>query len=96
MKTLADFKRALQVGSKWECMHVPTGTNLGFREVAKTKSNGVGFGMPDGRVSWLYFPKASEIEFDEYGYVRIYALDSYYLGNEEKEERVLLLIYRKV
>lgn len=94
MKTLSDFKRALTVGSKWECIHCPSGNNLGIREVAAIQSASVGFHHGEN-ISWLYFPKAKEVEFQD-GWVLIYGTSTYYLGNEEKEDRRLLLKYRPV
>ena len=65
MRTLADFKRALTLGSKWLAVHNQSGNVLGVRTVGKVQVNGVGF-KSEGKdnLSWLYFPKASEFETD--------------------------------
>jgi hypothetical protein len=40
--------------------------DLGLREVSKIQSKAVAFKTPNGD-SWLEFPKASEIKFDDEG-----------------------------
>jgi hypothetical protein len=72
MKTLAEFKRALKVGSVWNCIHVLNENRSGDRIVVKVQANSVCFLTQDGTNSWLNFPRASEYEFDN-GYVKIYA-----------------------
>ena len=69
MKTLADFKRALSLGSVWEGWHLQSGTSLGVREVCKVMYDGVRFKLADGRESTMDFPKATGIRFDDEGYV---------------------------
>lgn len=91
MKTLADFKRALTIGSKWQALHA-SGQDLGVREVAKVQSSSVAFkreGKED--FSWLEFPKATEFQINERGEAEIYwpACEVY-----EKPRR-LILTYRK-
>lgn len=39
MKTLADFKRALTIGSKWETLHVRSGNSLVIGEVVTSPSH---------------------------------------------------------
>lgn len=91
MKTLADFKRALTLGSKWECTHAQSGS-LGIREVALVKSNCVGFHTDKGSISYLYFPKSSEFEINSKGEAEIY-----WAPNPERNEpRTLVLTYLKV
>lgn len=67
MKTLADFKRALVVGSRWHCFHELHSSNYGDREVVFRDSVKVGFkateGVLIGKISYLYFPKANLVEF---------------------------------
>lgn len=65
MRTLADFKRALTIGSQWYCLHVPTDELLNDgkpRTVHALKNSKVQFGEGE-RVSNLHFPKSTEIEF---------------------------------
>lgn len=64
MRTLADFKRALTLGSSWQTYHVLNGcVDMGIRTVGKVQSNGVWFKSPaKEKMSWLDFPAASEIE----------------------------------
>lgn len=68
MKTLADFKRSLTIGSRWGAFHVPSGTHLGIGEVVAVKSNSVAFKREGKeRPSWLDFPKASNFKaYNEY------------------------------
>lgn len=68
MKTLKDFKNALQVGDTWECFNsmgwknYPAKTIL--RRVHRKQSNAVTFkGAYDVNESWLYWPKASQVTF---------------------------------
>ena len=64
MKTLADFKRALTLGSKWIAYHNEINP-LGLREVSRVQSNAVAFKNPETYDdSWLHFPKASLIKCD--------------------------------
>ena len=71
MKTLADFKRALSLGSVWEGWHLQSGTSLGVREVCKVMYDGVRFKLADGRESAMDFPKASGFRIDNEGYAVI-------------------------
>lgn len=71
MKTLADFKRALTIGSMWRVIW-PDGTSK-ERPVCKVQTNGVYFALPDGRKSFLDFPKSSEFKINHKGQVEIYA-----------------------
>jgi hypothetical protein len=66
MKTIADIKRKLVVGSKWSCLWEcrNTGKDMGIREVAVVQSNSFGFRNPEtGNVSWCDWPKKSEVVF---------------------------------
>ena len=59
MKTLADVKRKMTLGSKWRCVRLfEGGKDLGVREVGKVQGNAVAFLKPDGKLSWLWWPKA--------------------------------------
>ena len=49
MKTLADVKRKMTLGSKWRCVRLfEGGKDLGVREVGKVQGNAVAFLKPDG------------------------------------------------
>ncbi len=67
MKSLADLKRAMQLGTKWDCFHNYYHKNMGVREISIVQKNGVAFKTTreDGTTcnSWFYFPKARELEF---------------------------------
>ena len=71
MKTLAEFKRSLTIGSKWHCYHELHHCTYGEREVVFKDTVKVGFKIYDGllkdsdRVSYLYFPKADLVEFKD-------------------------------
>lgn len=69
MKTLADFKRALEKGTRWDVKHLRHDWVLLDRPVSKIKSIGVAFETVDhmGNIvhSWLYFPKAKDISFPD-------------------------------
>ena len=57
MKTLADVKRKMTLGSKWRCVRLfEGGKDLGVREVGKVQGNAVAFLKPDGKLSWLWWP----------------------------------------
>lgn len=73
MKTIAEFKRALSVGTLVHTTHHQTSkrdpetgkivfsdTDMGTRPVSVLKSTQVGFLTERGTVSWLQWPKASE------------------------------------
>lgn len=66
MKTLADFKRALQIGSKWKTHWHPANEYWGIREVVERNSTGVSFPNPkSGKNSWLHWDGgAKEFQFD--------------------------------
>lgn len=50
MKTLADVKRKMTLGSKWRCVRLfEGGKDLGVREVGKVQGNAVAFLKPDGK-----------------------------------------------
>lgn len=86
MKTLADFKRELTLGSIWEGYNWIINVTLGIREVAIVQRNGVAFMNPKtNNHSWLYFPKAENLKINN-GIVEIYSRDN---GK-------LLLTYQKV
>jgi len=91
-KSLSEFKRQLQLGSKWHCFHhgfgddqerQKTKKDMGEREVSKVQSNAVAFKTDRGTDSWLWFPKASEIKFENGAYTIL-------------EDGLPLLTYKKV
>lgn len=96
MKTLADFKRALSLGSKWHTKHAKYGTDIGIRAVSKVKSNGVCFKTVsiygDTFDSYFYWPKASNVKFREDGTVEIWAE----ARPEWNEPAYCMLTYKKV
>lgn len=93
MKTLADFKRALEVGSMWLAHNHRYNSSFGVRKLAEVKSTKFGFENvnKDGSVtvSWCDFPKACNIEFVDGGEVKIYV-------QWAVDERFHLLSYWKV
>lgn len=96
MKTLADFKRALTVGSKWETKHVKYGTSMGIRPVSKITSNAVFFKTVDSEgktsESRLDFPSARDIKFLEDGTVEIWRNGDPVVGDPP----YCMLTYKKV
>ena len=69
MKTLADVKRKMTLGSKWRCVRLfEGGKDLGVREVGKVQGNAVAFLKPDGKLSWLWWPKAKVFEVVDYAF----------------------------
>ncbi|SRR6266404_3474446 len=76
MKTLADFKRRLTIGTKltYEFHRSTTivgnlgntvipASGLQARVVSRLQSNGVWFMRADGKESWLDWPKAKDLIF---------------------------------
>ena len=65
INSLADFKRALTVGSVWEATYLGEGIRevLGIRPVVIKQSNSVAFKTPNG-ASWLEFGKAKNYSFN--------------------------------
>lgn len=69
MKTLADFKRALNAHRRWTFHYTDNNTDCGIqpREVAHVQTNGVWFFMPNrgNAKSWLDFPAAKHCRFPD-------------------------------
>ena len=76
MKTLADLKRIIQVGTKIEKtkhINIDNGVEVshpahpsGVRTIVKVQTNRWAIQSPeDGTVSWLDIPKAKELSFNE-------------------------------
>jgi hypothetical protein len=74
MKRLADFKRALTLGSKWKATiydRRDEAFELGTREVRVIRQNSVGFDNGKGGISYLNLPKAKDYEYEK-GIVKIF------------------------
>lgn len=91
IKTLADFKKAIQVGVKLETIHAKLGS-FGVREVSikQTNSFALKTPKPDNKFvdSWCEYPKAKDFECDGTDTVKIF------WGEGEKRE--LILTYKFV
>lgn len=97
MRTLADFKRALTLGSKWKIHYHPLHEYRGEREIVKVTKEYVAF-KPEGSdiITYLDFPPATHIKFNEDGGVDIYAKRVNETHAPMKEAGILLLTLRKV
>ena len=89
MKTLADFKRALQVGRTVETIHAKFGS-FGKRQISKVQSNA--FALKTERAgktvdSWCEFPTAKDIEFPNENTAVIY------WGEGTGREQILTYIF---
>jgi hypothetical protein len=73
IKSIADFKRAMVVGSVWEALHEyinnnPTPPkNLGIRRVGHVQSNRFAFETVNGELSWCSWPKKSQFSTEDNG-----------------------------
>jgi len=96
MKSLSDFKRAMQVGTKWYRKHAHE-QDFSIRTVAKVCSDHVYVANEDGKAIRLDFPKASEFAINEQGDAEIYWPPTYTYHNAERVEipRQLVLTYRR-
>ena len=95
MKTLADFKRAMQVGTVLKRKHVnEAGESL--RTVSRVKSNGIWLLAENGKEAFLGFPKASEFEINGDGEAEIYWPPTYTYEGVDRVEipRRLVLTYK--
>jgi len=93
MKTFADFKRNLTVGSKWATFNHVYQKDLGIGEVVKKQTNAVCFKrVVDGeeKNSWFHFPGASEIEIVD-GSINVYTKEN--LSPYCPSPRKLILTY---
>lgn len=68
MKTIADIKRAMILGSQWHCIHHGfspnwTETDMGIRPISIVQSNSVAFKTSKGTDSWIQFPKKAQVIF---------------------------------
>ena len=62
MKTLADVKRKMTLGTKWHCVRVSDNEDMGIREIGKVQKNAIAFHRLDGELSWLWWPKAKDVQ----------------------------------
>jgi hypothetical protein len=75
IKTIADFKRAMLLGTTWEATHEYTGNNptppknLGIREVGLVRTTNFGFKTDRGTISYCDWPKKSEFSTEDNGNV---------------------------
>lgn len=94
MKTLADLKRKMKIGSKWEAIHF-NGWSPGVREIAEVKTNKIGFKTvrENGEIvtSWVDFPKAKNILFQN-GWVEFWG--DWYNHSKQQAEFVPIMKYR--
>jgi hypothetical protein len=59
MRTLADVKRKMELGSNWHCVRLSGGNeDMGVREVGKVQGNAVAF-LSGGKLWW---PKAKDVQ----------------------------------
>ena len=73
MKTIADFKRAMQIGTKWHTTHQWIDSNgdmldpikdMGIRECRLHNTVNFGFKTDHGTISYSSWPKKAELAFD--------------------------------
>lgn len=91
MITLADFKRAMSVGSRWIRKHVNEEMSVEV-EVIRASSTHAWVRYPDGKEARLDFPKASEFEVSEDMEALLYWPES----KAYDMPRRLILTYKKV
>jgi len=66
VKTIADFKRAMQPGSRWLGVHEYIGNHpseprsLGIRECVHSNTANFGFRTPKDSISYMDWPKKAE------------------------------------
>lgn len=96
MKTLADFKREMQLGTEWYRKHANEG-DFSERVISKVGSDHVWVRSNEGKEARLDFPKASEFEINSNGEAEIYYPATHTYEGVERVEipRKLVLTYRK-
>ena len=53
----------MTLGSKWRCVRVSNqDKDTGVREIGKVQTNAVAFVKADGKLSWLWWPKAKDVK----------------------------------
>jgi len=94
MKTIADFKRAVTVGSKWHTTHnfVTNGINepikdMGVREVGKVQSNCFAFRTLSGELSYCDWPTKKEFSVENDGKTAVLNSGFAILNYTEVEKR---------
>ena len=87
MRTLADFKKAMQLGTSWHAYNHLSKCDMGVRVVSKAQSNRFAFRTTRNTDSWCEFPKANDIEFVDVNTVNIYERNA--------ETKNLMLTYTK-
>ena len=95
MKTLADVKRAMTVGTHWEGINA-NGYSLGVREIVDVASTKVGFLTKKGDkevVSWCYFPKSKDVKFTG-DWIEFWRL--WYRPGSDELENLPVLKFRQV
>lgn len=101
MKTLADFKRKMKIGSIWDSEYVPTKRYSPNRECKVVQTNSFALtSMNTGSTenSWCDWPKASMCEFSSDGRtISIYEMRSRPRAEDEQDTpapvRTLILKY---
>ena len=85
MKSFAELKRELQVGTKLRMIHPKTNRLCGIeREIVKVQTNAIVMSKPDNGKSWLEWPKSAKlVETTENGF-RIYTSGKRDMTPEEK------------
>ncbi len=69
MRTLADVKRAVTLGTTWTATSFFNGhpNKFGVREVTRAQNNAVAFRCADGKESWLQWPRSRDVRFHRDG-----------------------------
>ncbi len=69
MRTLADVKRAVTLGTTWTATSFFNGHpyKFGLREVTREQRNAVAFRCANGRESWLQWPRAKDVRLHRDG-----------------------------
>ena len=86
MKTLADFKKRLQVGTKLETFNHNLNVSFGTRVISIVQTNAFALDtLRDGNIieSWCQYPKASDFEILDNNTALIY------WGSGDKREPIL-------
>ena len=70
MKTIADIKRKMTLGSEWHCIHHGFSpdwvrNDMGIRPISIVQSNAVAFRTHKGTDSWIQFPKKNQVIFHD-------------------------------
>ena len=83
MKSVADIKRAMVLGSKWKAFHHPFSKDMGIREIGKVMSNQVAFKTETGSLSYIDFPKKKDVVFNSPDSFTIFYTDDVNRGKPE-------------